>query len=81
MDVPPIVTRLRDVYGHLTPGAIERADLDGIAFTVTEAADLISELAENLRKIHAISSKPTYPGNNLRDIDAIARQALAKATQ
>ena len=31
---------------------------------------------EALKRIRAISSKPTYPGNNLRDIDAIARAAL-----
>ena len=45
-NVTDIVGRLQDVYGKLTPGAIERADLDGMAFTV---ADAITDLA-TLRK-------------------------------
>lgn len=45
-NVTDIERRLQDVYGKLTPGAIETADLDGMAFTV---ADAITDLA-TLRK-------------------------------
>ena len=41
-NVTDIERRLQDVYGKLTPGAIETADLDGMAFTV---ADAITDLA------------------------------------
>lgn len=45
-----LVERLRSAYDSLTPGAIALADLDGIAFTVSEAADSLSALEAELAK-------------------------------
>ena len=42
-----LVERLRNTYGNLTPGAIERADLDGMAFTVQDAITAL-EAAERM---------------------------------
>ena len=38
-----LVERLRGVYENLTPGAIDRADLDGMAFTVSDAIAALSQ--------------------------------------
>ena len=62
-NVTDIVGRLQDVYGKLTPGAIERADLDGMAFTV---ADAITDLAtlrkqlENAREVIIEANNSLY---------------------
>ena len=44
---------------------------------ILSALSAVPVMKEALGKIQAIASKPTYPGNNCRDIDGIARQALA----
>lgn len=51
-----ICSRLMDdVHGYLTPGAIDTADLDGMSFTVKEAADHIAALeARNARLEEAL---------------------------
>ena len=80
-NVTDIVGRLQDVYGKLTPGAIERADLDGMAFTV---ADAITDLAtlrkqlENAREalIQADLTIRSFKGTDQSDVEFI-REALA----
>lgn len=37
-----LIKRLREVYGNLTPGAIDHADLDGMAFTVKEVIEALA---------------------------------------
>ena len=41
-----LILRLAGVRNKLTPGAIERADLDGMAFTIGESQDRIAEAHE-----------------------------------
>ena len=39
-----VLEDLLNVYGELTPGAIETADIDGMAFAVKRAIDFVCEL-------------------------------------
>lgn len=50
-EIAGLVERLMSkVFGNLTPGAIDHADLDGMAFLVEDAADALTTLsAENER--------------------------------
>ncbi len=51
-----ITERLMAIYYQLTPSCIASADLDGMAFTVSEAATTISNLqAENARLREALA--------------------------
>jgi hypothetical protein len=54
-EIAGLVERLMSkVFGNLTPGAIDHADLDGMAFLVEDAADALTTLsAENERLIEA----------------------------
>lgn len=52
--MPDITEQLLDVYNVLTPGAIENADLDGMAFTVRDAASIIATLRDELAKRDAL---------------------------
>lgn len=57
-------------YALINPDGPEAADI-----ITTQKAE-IAALRKAVEKIRAIASQPTYPGNNLRDIDLIARAAL-----
>jgi len=58
MDKPDIVERLGKVYNCLAPGAaIESADLDGMAFTVEEAAAEITRLRAQLAAARELIDK------------------------
>ncbi len=54
-EIAGLVERLMSkVFGNLTPGAIDHADLDGMAFLVEDAADALTTLsAENERLVKA----------------------------
>lgn len=60
-----LIERLRDVYGALTPGAIDRADLDGMAFAVQDAISFLSQPPE------ASEPKPWYETDAHRDLSRI----------
>lgn len=48
-----LVERLNDVFGNLTPGAIERADLDGMAFTVKDAITALEARDKEIARLTA----------------------------
>ena len=48
-----LILRLAGVRNELTPGAIDRADLDGMAFTVGEAQDRVAELSTQIAQLKA----------------------------
>lgn len=49
-----LVEKLRDVYRDLTPSAIEHTDLDGMAFTVDEAAERIKSLLAEVERLNKV---------------------------
>ena len=52
-----LILRLAGVRNKLTPGAIERADLDGMAFTIGESQDRIAEMSAQIAKLQADGDK------------------------
>jgi hypothetical protein len=51
-------------------------EIEALQSRLSISDENVERLREALKQIRAISSKPTYPGNNLRDIDLIALASL-----
>ena len=53
-EIAGLVERLMSkVFGNLTPGAIDHADLDGMAFLVEDAADALTTLSARVETLEA----------------------------
>lgn len=59
-----LVERLRDTYGNLTSGAIERADLDGMAFAVQDAIKALEAADEMASKAWDIIVAQGWQGSD-----------------
>ena len=83
-EIAGLVERLMSkVFGNLTPGAIDHADLDGMAFLVEDAADALTTLSARVETLEAALRRcfkgETQAVRNERVLEAIenyTRKAL-----
>ncbi len=76
-EIAGLVKRLMSkVFGNLTPGAIDHADLDGMAFLVEDAADALTTLSAENERLRAAAWRVLAYDQLLRKVGEIRAEAL-----